>query len=919
MPDSSAVPDGPVPAAAETRGPSGAVPGQTRRRGRPADAGNGMVPGQTRGDRATNGRARRATDAPADRVAGGARGDERRFRTYTLTVLTCGLLAAAAVSLWLPFHGNADLWWIGPVLALSFLLAEQLGINVDVRSGISWTISFTEIPLVIGFFVAPFEVVLAAHLVAGISTLLVRRVSGRVLYNAGAFLLEITSAFAVAGLVQRLMDSDAMTWPAALAGTLTAPLASTLLALAAVRVLRRRMRIGTALRLTGRILVVGFVNASVGLSGYLVIDGTSHAWPLVLAVFAGLSALYWAYSDLLREQRDMEALSDVSLMVARSGQQAAARPASRADDLAAGVNVSEWATIAERIKDQLAAARVVLRLRLEPTAAMRTVVAGEPLPGTEVPWDDGLTRLPGSHVRHFRIAEANPDIASALLDRGAQEALAVPLRSANQLLGVVEAHDRLSRWRGFGKYDVQLLGTMASHLATALDNRRLLATLRHDAYHDPLTGLLNRPGFRQVAREPLRARLDAAVLRVDLDVFSTVSDALGYVWADRMVIAAGRRIRDALGPDVPLARLEGASFAALLVGCQGARIHEAAERLRAELSAPYPVDRITVEANAMVGYATPVEEDGDEGADIDVLLQRADVAVRATRGGEEVRGYAPSMGQIFLRRFQMVTQFRQAIEEGQVSVHYQPKVSLPSKQVLGVEALVRWVHPEFGKLDPDEFVPAVEAAGLIGVLTEFVLEQALVRVRKWMDEGLRVSVAVNLSVRNLADDDFPAKVEQALERFAVPPELLTFELTESGVMADPQKALPILRELHTLGIVLAVDDFGTGYSSLAYLRQLPVDEVKIDKSFVLGMGTDLGDLAVVRSIVELGHSLGLTVVAEGVEEDVARDQLEAMGCDVAQGYLISRPLAEDRLEGWLQARTARSVGRHTETVLTLLT
>jgi diguanylate cyclase (GGDEF)-like protein len=851
---------------------------------------------------------------------GEARGDERRFRVYTLTVLTFGVLSAAAVSLlWLPFQGSVGLWWIGPVLALSFLLAEQLGINVDVRSGISWTISFTEIPLVIGFFVAPFEVVLVAHLVAGISTLLVRRVSGRVLYNAGAFLLEITSAFAVAGLVQRATGTTEMTWPAALAGTLTAPLASTLLALAAVRVLRRRMRIGTALRLTGRILVVGFVNASVGLSGYLVIAGTGNAWPLVVAVFLGLSALYWAYSDLLREQRDMEALSDVSLMVARSGQLAAARPAGRTDDLAGGVDVSEWATIAERIKDQLSAARIVLRLRLEPTVALRTVVAGEPMPSAEVGGEDALLRLPGSHVRVFRITEANPDVASALLDRGAQEALVVPLRSANQLLGVVEAHDRLSRWRGFGKYDVQLLGTMASHVATALDNRRLLATLRHDAYHDPLTGLLNRPGFRQVAREPVRDHLDAAVLRVDLDVFSTVSDALGYVWADRMVIAAGRRLREALGPDVPLARLEGASFAALLVACDTGHIHEAAERLRAQLSVPYPVDRLTVEANAMVGYATSGEEDGGEGTDVDSLLQRADVAVRATRGGEEVRGYVPSMGQIFLRRFQMVTQFRQALEEGQVSVHYQPKVSLPSKQVLGVEALVRWVHPEFGKLDPDEFVPAVEAAGLIGVLTGFVLEQALIRVRKWMDEGLRISVAVNLSVRNLADLEFPSKVVEALRKFAVPPELLTFELTESGVMADPQKALPILRELHALGIVLAVDDFGTGYSSLAYLRQLPVDEVKIDKSFVLGMGTDLGDLAVVRSIVELGHSLGLTVVAEGVEEDVARDQLEAMGCDVAQGYLISRPLAEDRLEAWLQARTARSAGRHTETVLTLLT
>ncbi|WP_024876377.1 putative bifunctional diguanylate cyclase/phosphodiesterase [Saccharomonospora piscinae] len=851
-----------------------------------------------------------------------ARADERRFRIYTMAVLTLGLAAAGAVSAWLPFNGSSHLWWIGPLLAVAFLGAEQLGVNVDVRSGISWTISFTEIPLVIGLLVAPFEVVLAAHVIAGVATLLARKVTGRVLYNAGAFLLEVTSAFAVAGVVRQALGSpEYMPWLAALAGTLTAPLASTLLAMAAVRVLRRRMRVGTVVRLAGRILVVGFVNASVGLTGYLVISKTPEAWPIVLAVSLGLAALYWAYSDLLREQRDMEALTDVSLMVARSGQQAAARPAGKVDDIADDVDLDEWSTIAERIRDQLAAARIVLRLRLEPDEPMRTVVVGdEPATPTPEPGsDDPLLRLPGSHVRHLRATEANPQIRSALLDRGASEALAVPLRSANQLLGIVEAHDRLSRWRGFGKYDVQLLGTMASHLATALDNRRLLATLRHDAYHDPLTGLLNRPGFRQVAAEPLREAEHSVVLRVDLDVFSTVSDALGYTWADRMLMAAGRRMRDSLGPAVPLARLEGASFAVLLTDGDARRAQEVAQRLRAHIAAPYPVDRLTVEANAVVGYVATSAGENAERVDVDSLLQRADMAVRATRGGEEVKAYVPSMGQIFLRRFQMVTQFRQAIEEGQVTVHYQPKVALPGKQVLGVEALVRWQHPEFGKVDPDEFVPAVEAAGLVGVLTSFVLDTALDRVRRWLDEGLRISVAVNLSVRNLADADFPSRVAESLERFGVPGELLTLELTESGVMQDPERALPILRGLSALGIELAVDDFGTGYSSLAYLRQLPVDQVKIDKSFVFGMGTDLGDLAVVRSIVELGHSLGLTVVAEGVEEDLARDQLEAMGCDVAQGYLISRPLAEDRLEAWLQARTVRSLDRTSEAVLTLLT
>ena len=452
-----------------------------------------------------------------------------------------------------------------------------------------------------------------------------------------------------------------------------------------------------------------------------------------------------------------------------------------------------------------------------------------------------------------------------------------------------------------------------------MDNRRLLATLRHDAYHDPLTGLLNRPGFRQAATGILRTDPNAVVLRIDLDVLATVSDALGYAWADRMVVAAGRRLRDALDADTLFARLEAGSFAVLLAEHDLDKARAVAEKLRAELAMPYPVDRLTVEAAAVVGYSSAAREDDPGPLDVDALLQRADVAVRAARSsGEPVRSYLPTMGQLFLRRFQLVTQFRQALETGQVTVHYQPKVALPSRHVLGVEALVRWRHPEFGPLDPDEFVPAVEAAGLVDALTDFVMDQALVRVRKWMDQDLRISAAVNLSVRSLADDAFPDRVAAALERRNVPPELLTFELTESGVMADPQRALPVLRRLHALGVVLAVDDFGTGYSSLAYLRQLPVDEVKIDKSFVLGMGTDLGDLAVVRSIVELGHSLGLIVVAEGVEEDVARDQLAAMGCDVAQGYLISRPLSESRLEAWLQARTTQGRGLRNETVLTLL-
>ena len=844
----------------------------------------------------------------------------RTFTAFSVVTLLAGLLVSGLTSRWLPFEYTPDLLVIGPLLAVGFLLAEQLTIDVDVKR-VGWTISFTEIPLILGLLTAPFEVVLAANLLAGLGAQVGRRAATHVVYNAGVFCLEIAVPFAVATGVNQALLHVAPAWFGPVVGTLTSPLISCAFALAALHVLGGGMRVNAAVRLAVRTLAVGLLNTSVGLIGYEVASSTRWGWLLVALVAVAVIGLYRAYSGLLREQRDLEALSDVSLSVARSGQAAVRAPAEAADP---ETSVSEWEPVAERIREQLNATRVVIRLRLDPRGDVSTLVAGAPLPeaaelaGPQALRDDPLLQLPGSHVRSFRTLEAPEEVRRALRLRGAYESLVVPLRGGNQLLGAVEAHDRVSRWRGFGRADVRLLHTLASHLATAMDNRRLLARLRHDAYHDLLTGLLNRAGFREMAAEELRDGRTAVVLRVDLDLLTTVSEALGYTWGDRMVVAAGQRMRDALGPEIPLARLEANSFAVLLVDRTEQQAHELGERLCAVIAEPYPLDRLVVEATGVAGYASSDPADAESESDIDTLLQHADVAVRAARNGKDViRGYAPAMGQVFLRRFQLVTQFRHALDTGQVEVHYQPKVALPGRQVVGAEALVRWWHPEYGRLDPDEFVPVVEATGLVDALTSFVMERALIKVREWLDRGLRMSVAVNLSVRNLNDEDFPDRVAEALLRHDIPPELLTFELTESSVMEEPERSMPVLRRLHALGVVLAVDDFGTGYSSLAYLRSLPVDEVKIDKSFVLGMGTDLGDMAVVRTIVELGHSLDLVVVAEGVEDDAARDQLVGMRCDIAQGYLISRPLPEDRFEAWLQARTIKARGPRSETVLTL--
>lgn len=830
----------------------------------------------------------------------------RRYRQLAMAVLVTGVFLAVLAAMVCHAEWRLQLLWTGPLLAIAFFVAEHLTIDLNVRR-VDWTISFTEIPLVIGLLVAPLPVVLGAHLLAGLGTQIRRRAITHLPYNTGVMVTEIAIPFLIFRALQGQWAGTPIWVPAGLAA-LTSPLVSDVLALIALRTIGSGLRTADALRLSARTLVLGLMNTSVGLVGYEVVISSQWGIALVALFVIALVPLYLAYSALLREHRDLAALAEFSLAVARVGDQEAEMTGEPDTNFP-----EQWRPLAERIRDQFGASRVVLHLMVDAVTPPTTVVVGRPLPERALSGDarwltkDPLLHLTGSEVRQFGSTAGTTQEQAALRRRDAREALVAPLRGADQLLGALEVHDRASRWRGFSGPDVRMLRTVAGHLATAVDNRRLVARLRHHAYHDPQTGLLNRAGFVESASGPLREYPHSVLLRVDLDVLSTVSDALGYVWGDRMVVAAGRRLREALGPEVPLARLEGGSFAALLVGCDSDDVSEVAGRLRHELALPYQVDRLTVEASAVIGYVSSTAEGVNEHPDVNTLLQRADVALHVTRGGERpIREYSPAMGQVFLRRFQLVTQFRQAISSGQVHVHYQPKIALASRQVLGAEALVRWQHPEFGRLDPDEFIPAVEAAGLVDVLTDFVIAQALAHVRKWVDRGIHLSASVNLSVRTLGDELFPERVASALARHDLSADSLTLELTESAVMSDPERALPVLNRLHALGVTLAVDDFGTGYSSLAYLRQLPVDEVKIDKSFVLGMATDLGDLAVVKSIVELGHSLGLTVVGEGVEDDAVRDQLLSMDCDVAQGYLISRPLPEDRFAAWIQVRTIPS-------------
>ncbi len=801
----------------------------------------------------------------------------------------------------------------GLALAVGFGVARSLAIEVDVGRDTA-RITPTEIPLVIGLLFLPGPVVLAAYVGVMVIARLIRRDTWpKLLFNVSCPTLTVAVTDLLAYLVVKPTWPWVPQWSAVLAGFVIAHAITSCLTWTFLVLLDRR-RPGESARPVVHAYLTGLLNAGLGLAAAEMVLEVLWGALLVGLLTVTVAAVYRAYYGLLRDQRDLGVLNDLSLRVAVTGR--------GGDDDHPELDEGGWSTAMELAREQLNATRVVLH-RIPVQGAPHTVVAGQPLP-SPLSRSDVAAVTPGGplagtgQVLRLMGNSSDPLIVDALTARTASDVLVAPLRGADQLLGIIEVHDRQSRVRGFGKADERLVGTLASHLATALDNCRLLAQLRHDAYHDSLTNLRSRLGFREAATEVLRRdSTPCAVIVVSLELLSSVNDALGHVWGHRIVLDAGDRLRRILPDGVLTARLEGDTFAALLVDvCCSPQALQVAEQVQAALSQPYPVDKLAVECNAVVGVAfTGVEPTRDA----DTLLQRADVALHAARGSDEtVRSYVPSMGQVMLRRFHLVTQFRHALDTGQVDVHFQPQLALSTRQVIGVEALARWSHPEFGMLDPEEWVTVVETTGLIDPLTDFVLDRSLQQCRSWLDRGLSLSVAVNLSVRNLADAEFPSRVADALTRHQVPPALLGLELTESAVMSDPERALPVLRGLHGLGVRIAVDDFGTGYSSLAYLRRLPVDEVKIDKSFVLGLASDLGDLAVVRAIVDLGHSLGLTVVAEGVEQDATRDQLVEMGCDVAQGYLISRPLEAGRFDAWLATRTVRVPGVCDETVLTLV-
>jgi diguanylate cyclase (GGDEF)-like protein len=418
--------------------------------------------------------------------------------------------------------------------------------------------------------------------------------------------------------------------------------------------------------------------------------------------------------------------------------------------------------------------------------------------------------------------------------------------------------------------------------------------LRHQALHDALTGLPNRTLLHRRAERDLRGDDPAAMLLIDLDRFKEVNDTLGHDYGDALLVEVAERLGGALRRGDTLARLGGDEFAILVAGApdRGAVV-ELATRLQAALRRPFALRGVAVELEASIGVALYPEH----GTTIGRLLQRADVAMYdAKRGRRGVATYTADRDPYSADRLGLLAELRSAIERDELVLHYQPKISLETGELTGVEALVRWQHPSRGLLGPDAFIPLAERTGAVADLTRWVVDHALAQCRAWRDRGIDLPVAVNLAAANIVDVTLPEAIGALLERYDVPAEQLECEISEHTVMADPVRATAVLAGLRELGVGLSLDDFGTGHSSLSYLKRLPLDEVKIDRSFVAGMAADENDAVIVRSTIDLARNLGLRVVAEGVETAEIMDALRELRCDVAQGYVISRPLPADELD-----------------------
>jgi len=757
------------------------------------------------------------------------------------------------------------------LLFLLFLLAESSQIHVFVRRQ-THSVSFSELPMVLGLFLLPPHWLLLVRLMAAVAVFAFRRMAvQKVAFNLGLFTAEVGTASALFQLLDAGKGLEPRDWALALAAVVGTSLLASLAVTGAIALIQATPAPSDLLWMLVTVLLSAVFNTTLALLALLALsyDG---AGVLLLVLLVLLVVVYRVYDGLVRQHADLGKLFDFTQTVgaARTGDNTVEALLCQARDL----------------------------LQAESSALVHLDAR---------PLDDRRGRAP---VGPAVVASRSRDPAGrALLARlGWRDAVMVPFELGEGATAMLQVGNSMGTLRTFGASDLRLLQTLAAHAEVSWRNSRLLEQARYDAEHDGLTGLANRGLFQLSLQEALlecladRDRDDggarrAAVLLLDLDRFKDINDSLGHHIGDLLLQQVARRLEQQFPDGALVARLGGDEFAVLVSPCgSGQQACDLADRTRTALSGPFEVTGTSLEVGVSVGVAL-LPQDGRDPA---TVLQHADIAMyEAKRSARGVVRYHRADEHGSRRRLMLAGELRRAIDTDQVTVHYQPQMSLTDGCITGLEALARWEHPTRGLLTPDEFIPIAEQTGLITSLTHDVLRQALLRCRGWQSQHPGLGVAVNLSTRDLRDRQMPDAVSTLLAETGVDPALVTLEITESSVIGDFTTALTVLQSLRDLGVHLSLDDFGIGYSPLTYLQRLPVDEVKIDKSFVMPMMTSPSAAAITRAVVGLGHSLDLRVVAEGVEDEASLRALTVMGCDTIQGFLISRPLAPAQLGDWL--------------------
>jgi diguanylate cyclase (GGDEF)-like protein len=787
------------------------------------------------------------------------------------------------------------------VLAVGYAASELTVVHIEFRRD-SHSVSLNEIPLVLALvYASPSHLITAQLIGAGAVLVLHRRQAAlKFVFNMAHFALEDCVALAVFdAIVGRHFELGPSLWVGAIAATIAAATVSVVTVSVVIWVNQSRVDV-SQLRAVVSVAFVGAIfNACVGLVAVTVLWVDARGAILLIVIGMVLCAAYREYASLRQRHASLELLYEFTQAVRGSGD-------------------------AEQIvTDVLAQTRRMLRAE---TAQLAVLPSGE---GHGIDWialegeTDAPTRSvePSIHPSLAALVEGgrpvvgpkntrDAKIRAHLAQRGERDCIVAPLVADNRMIGILTVANRLGNVTTFDAQDGRFFETIAAHTSITLQNARLVDRLRHEALHDNLTKLPNRVLFQQRVTDVLARRRPSdpltAVMLIDLDRFKEINDTLGHATGDLLLQEVARRLRRAVGERVTVARLGGDEFAVLHPGVNlPDDALEVARSVRDELQRSFAYQDLDLEVSASIGIAVaPVH-----GRDASTLLRRADVAMYAAKGTSVgVAMYGEDLDEHSPRKLALVGELRTVIDNHGLVLHYQPKVEIATGRVIGVEALVRWPHEHEGLIPPDEFVPIAERTGLIGPMTEFVLRAALDQCKEWERSGHAMSVAVNLSARSLLDAELVGDIARALSESGVDPSKLVLEITETSVMSDAEYAMRVLNRLSAMGVRLAIDDFGTGYSSLSYLKRLPVNEVKIDKSFVLNMHDDENDAVIVRSIIDLGRNLGLRVVAEGVETTSAWDALREMGCDIAQGYFVSRPLPAAQLTSWLESVERTMVG-----------